>query len=303
MTTTGKELARPEDLRAATEEIRGKLHAGDGRAAETAMALYAPPTQALIVRTAFVDAMARKPGESQAEAALRAGREAERVLDTVPTDSAPEVVGELDHQVVGAMLSAAAGEPSSTAAHLIDPARIEAILDSDLELWTLDAPGEEEHPASRGRRKSTINVRHLVHVLWTILQTEEDRARAFLRKLNPDLVAYPLALELLRPSVGQEPWEAEEDPADDLAAGDYFASLRTAADSGPDSLGLRDAELVQLLEAIHALSPETYRAVLQHAQQMDLHEVREQLMDESAARASGDEAPLPAKDDDMFKPL
>lgn len=303
MTTTGKALARPEDLRAATETIRRALHAGDGRAAETAMALYATPTQALIVRTAFVDAMARKPGESQAEAVHRAGRAAERVLDTVPTGSAREVVGELDHQVVGAMLSAAAGEPSSTAAHLVDPARIEDLLASDLELWTREAPGEEEHPASKGTRRSAINVQHLVHVLWTILQTEEERARAFLCKLNPDLVAYPLALELLRPSVGEEPWEAEEDPADDLAAGDYFASLRTAADSGPGSLGLRDGELVQLLEEIHQLSPETYRAVLQRAQQMNLHEVREQLMDEAAARASGDEASLPANDDDMFKPL
>lgn len=307
MTTIGKELARPEDLREATETIRQALRAGDGRTAETAMALYATPTQALIVRTAFVDAMARKLGESQADAIHRAGREAERVLDTVPTASAPGVVGELDHQVVGAMLSAAAGEPSSAAAHLVDPARIEDLLASDLELWTREAPGEEEHPASRGTRKSAINVQHLVHVLWTILQTDEERARAFLRKLNPDLVAYPLALELLRPSVGQEPWEAQEeadDAAGDLATDDFFASLRTAADSGPGSLGLGDGELVQLLDEIRQCSLETYRAVVQRAQEMDLQEVREQLMLEAADRASGgDEAPLPARYDDMFKPL
>lgn len=307
MTTTGKELARPEDLRAATETIRRALHAGDGRAADTAMALYVPKTQALIVRTAFVDAMARRPGESQADALSRAGREAERVLDTVPTNSAREVVGELDHQVVGAMLSAAAGEPSSTAAHLVDPKRIEDLLASDLELWTREAPGEEEHPASKGTRKSTINVQHLVHVLWTILQTDENRASAFLRRLNPDLVAYPLALELLRPSGGQEPWEAQEEAANaagDLATGDYFASLRTAAAEGPDSLGLGDRQLVQLLEEIHQLSPETYRAVVYRAQSMDLHEVREQLMLEAADRASGgDEAPAGATGDDMFKSL
>lgn len=305
MTTTGRELARPEDVRAATEEIRAALRAGDARKAETAMALYDRKGQALIVQSAFLDAVARRgtAGESQADAIHRAGREAERVLDTVPTASAPEVVKQLDHQVVGAMLSAAAEEAFSTAAHLVDPERIEDLIASDLHLWTCDAPGDEEHPASRGTRKSTINVRHLIHTLWTIFQTEDDRARAYLGKLNLDLLAYPLALELLRPSVRGDAWEADEDPADDFAAGDYFASLRTAAAQGPESLELADGELVQVLERVFELSPETYRAIVDRARDMDLHEVREQLIAEAAVRASGDEAPVSAKDDSMFEPL
>ncbi|MDP3770880.1 MAG: hypothetical protein Q8R16_01105, partial [bacterium] len=165
---TGTELARPEELRAAAQDIAAKLKQGQPREAEQAMALYVPKTQALIVRASFVEALRRRPGESQADAMDRAGREAERVLDTVPTDTAPTVVAELDTQVLSALVSSAAGEAHSTVAHLVDSGRLEEILASDLDLWTVqewrDAPGGTSKDLVR---KSGINVRHLVHVLWT----------------------------------------------------------------------------------------------------------------------------------------
>ncbi len=304
---TGTELARPEDLRSAAEAITRKLREGDGRAAETAMALYAPQTQALVVRTAFLDAMSRRLGESQADALRRAGREAERVLDTVPTGTATDVAQRLDHQVLSAMLSAGAGEPSSTVAHLVDPKRIQDLLASDLEIWTEEHLDPDEHPASTGTRRKSINVTHLVHTLWTILQTDDERARAFLGKLNPALVAYPLALELLRPTVVRAPAQEEDDEGDEddaAAGGDYFGAFRNAVSQGPVALELTDSDLVHLLERIFELSPETYREVVTHAQEMDLDSVREQLAAEADARASGmDEAPVSAAGDEMFAPL
>lgn len=301
---TGTELARPEELRAAAEDIAAKLRTGAPRAAERAMAVYAPPTQALIVRTTFTEALQRRPGESQSDALDRAGREAERVLDTVPTDSAPAVVAELDPQVLGALVSSAAGEAHSTVAQLVASDRLEDILASDLELWTLrvwSAP-EGGGPQTLERRKG-VNVRHLIHVLWTIFQTDDERAEAHLRHLNPDLVAFPIALALLERSE----LEDEDADADDADEGgddeDFRASLRAAEEEGPLTLNLTDTELVGLLEEIYRLSPEVYRTVLAHAQDMDLELVREQLQRDAAERASGEDAPASAATDDMFAPL
>jgi hypothetical protein len=186
----------------------------------------------------------------------------------------------------------------------VDPERIEDLLASDIHLWSAETLEPDQHPASRGTRTRTINVRHLIHTLWTIFQTEDDRARAFLGKPNVDLLAYPLAIELLRSlNSGPEEESPEDESDDEGAGGTYFDSLRTAAQQGPNSLGLADEELVQVLDRVFELSPEMYRAIVDRAREMDLHEVKQQLIAEAATRAMGDEAPVAHPDDDMFKPL
>ncbi|MDO8622240.1 MAG: hypothetical protein Q7R80_03335 [bacterium] len=299
---TGTELALPEELRAAAETIVAKLKQGQPREAERAMALYVPRTQALIVRASFVEALRRRPGESQADALDRAGREAERVLDTVPTDTAPTVVAELDTQVLGALVSSAAGEAHSTVAQLVDSDRLEDILASDLELWTVqewrDAPGGTSKDLVR---KSGINVRHLVHVLWTILQTDDERASSHLRRLNPDLVAFPVALALLERTESDD--GDDEHPDEQSGSDDFLASLRVAEEDGPSTLGFADNELTALLDVIYRLLPETYYEIIVHARDMDLERVREQLQRDAAERASGEDAAPSTATDEMFAPL
>ena len=267
------------------------------------MARYEPKTQALIVRTSFIEALRPRPGESSAAARHRAGREAERVLETVPNNSAAEVVGALEPQVLGALVSSAAGEEHSTVADLVDSTRLGDILASDLDLWTVlewqGAPGGGPKDLVR---KSGINVRHLIHVIWTILQTDDERASAHLQRLNPDLVAFPIALALFErghPDDG----DPDDVPDEESDVVDFRTSLLRAEAEGPATLELLDGELVGLLDVIYRLSPETYHAILQHAQEMDRDVVREQLERDASKRASGEDAPASSAADDMFTPL
>ncbi len=316
MATTGKELVRQADIDAATGELRDMLRRGDARAASTAIARYDPPSQALVVRTTYLDERQPRAGESKVDALNRAGQAAERVIELVSDESAPSVVAELDPETLGAVLASAAGQPTSTVAQLVDPQRIEKLLATSLELWTVapritvDAQIEQVIGVEAGmrpqqsKRPSGLNVDLLVHVLWTLFQTDDERAIRFLAALNPDLVAYPIARALVRvPTEDAEAAELDEEQPDDP----FEAALmkrRSGEGEGPEALGIEDSELRDLLDRIFELGRDAYQRIIRRARTMDLHEVREELIRAAKELASGEEADVAAGGtDEMFTPL
>lgn len=188
-------LTRPEDVAKALARVE-RLLRKDARAAERAMARYAVPSQALIVRRALIEGLERSGKETRVDALNRAGQRAERLLDTIGDATAHRVVEHLDSATLGTLLGARAGEAYSTVAHHLPVERISALLAEDLELWLGESAGGDEGP-----HLQRLNVTHLVRVLWTILQVEDALALRFIGGLNPDLVALPLAVELEHPAI------------------------------------------------------------------------------------------------------
>lgn len=299
-------LVRADEAPEVSRKLLDALAAGDTTAVGSALARYAPPSQAIVVRAAFLELAARQEGEYAIDALARAGRTAEALVDTLPDVDGRALIAELDPHVVGAMLTASAGEALSTTVERVDPKRIEELLAGDLDLWTVAGPDTES-------RESGINAERLVRLLWTIFQTNDARARRFLRALNPDLVAYPLALAF---ADAQQNRESEDDAgaslnttrdargAPDTPRDGFFGGLREDREPTPSELEIADTTLVDLLERIAAVSPRHYRAIVARARELDIADVRERLIDTARDTAAGaDTEPTGTAGDDLFRPL
>lgn len=337
--TTGRELARPEDVAAVRDEVNDLLKRGDSEAAERALAVYAPPTQALIVCSTFVDALARAQadGLSSVDATHQAAQEAEKVIEAVPSESAADAVGAVDDQVLGAILGARAGDAHSSVAELVDPERVEAILAHIQELWTtaarraLDDPGviqvhddgrEEVHASGdivnelmapeRGERERNIpDPQQLLKVLWTIFQVEDVRAREILGELPLDLVAIPFADAFARQQFADDRTGEADDGDSDADLADDKPRRRLFSDGGPrlkpSDISFLDASLMEFRDRLREISPDRCEEVIIRAAAMSerLGEILEDIGADAEERARGEAAVVPsaATTDDMFTPL
>ncbi|MBI4143001.1 hypothetical protein HY480_03950 [Candidatus Uhrbacteria bacterium] len=246
----------------------------DTVAAERALARYDASGQALIVRDTFAEELRR------GQEPYAAARTAERVLESVSDADAARVVAELDDATLGIMLGCAAGAASSAVAERIPPERITELLSHDIDLWTVvDADGD---------RRPMLNARQLVHMLWTALQTSDDRARAIIDSVHLDLVAYPIAAAFLERDASVD--GAEDDDEDDAERLSAFDRLRAGSRGEATALGLEDPDLVHLLERIATLDHDRYREILAHAADLDATTVGERLRLEAQEAASGVES-------------
>jgi hypothetical protein len=293
------QLVLREDAQRARAEISDHLSRGERGNAEGVMATYHPETQALIVRTAFVDELELYCGSgSYSDAVRRAGQAVEDLIDLIPSEDVEDAVASLDPQVLGAALSARAGEEVSSAVELISPERFEELLASDLEAWTVGAIDEQIGEMERLR---SINTDHLTMVLWTALQTDDERAFALLEVLNLDLVAYCVSDQL---GSGYQHGDLEEvEPSEE--ADDLQANIRSGLEDGPDALAIADMNLVDLLHRIMNLSRTRYGEILHRARTMDRELVSDELQGRAADLAVGEAQATSADfdDDDMFVSL
>ncbi|MBI2482894.1 hypothetical protein HYV74_01795 [Candidatus Uhrbacteria bacterium] len=337
MTTNRKELVLQGDIDRAAAAVQEALAAGGTERAERALAVYAPKTMAAIAQSTFYEVLrqhesaeqeagkrskitpgGRSPAEVHADALHAASRAAERVIDLMPAVDAPAAVRELPAPVLGALLSgaAAAGVEISSVAHLLSPDRVEEVLASDIDLWTTT---QETASYDEGRafgRVAGLNLQHLVHVLLVVFQTDDARARTYLRRLNPDLVAYPFAVALQerrarRGLAVPDEMSTEElvvlEESDEEASGGFFGHL-AEQDERDALVAIEDAELRELLDRILALSRGTYRRILRRAYRLPTARVRAQLEHAARELVLGEEADATqgadaGGDDEMFRPL